>query len=60
MVKLGFCSRCCSKDLQAVVDGYCKFWVIREDGEIPSLPRSCEWERNLHEDHYPENFGMGR
>ncbi len=20
-------NKCCSKDLQAVVDGYCKFWV---------------------------------
>ena len=25
--------------------------VKREDGEIPSLPRSCEWGRNLHIDH---------
>ena len=32
----------------------------REDGEIPSLPRSCEWERNLQLGHCPPKGWDGK
>jgi hypothetical protein len=31
--------------------------VKREDGEIPSLPRSCEWDEISYINHCPEVLG---